>query len=665
MQDVVKLLANTTLFADIHKSHKRQIAEVMERKEYRAGQVILKAGESGDGLFVIESGKVSVFVNNEQMNVDFEIDRLGEGQVFGEMALLSKEPTNSSVRAVEPTTCLILPRKVFARICNQLPQVTLGIAATLSVKLNAMSQQQGVSFISLSSMRVDPDAYHLVPAQILQRHRMIPLRMDGATLTLGMVNPSNTLGFDDVRRVLSGVEVRPVAISEDDYQSYLRRNVKTLVQDDGDVSTAGLSGADRPGSHWQSLQVHSSVDDAVEERGPSQVAGREVIALVNQLLAEAIDREASDLHIDLERSGVKVRYRVDGRLRPREQAIPGTHHRALISRIKVLAGMDIAEKRLPQDGRISVSYRDREFDLRVATMPARNGERLAMRLLEAATSILDIGQIMLAKELTEVVRRMIFKPIGAVLVTGPTGSGKTTTLYSLLRERTRQSDDMNIVTVEDPVEYDLPGISQVQVNESIGLTFPEVLRGFLRHDPDIILIGETRDEVTARIAMEAALTGHLVLTSMHTTSALGSVIRLKEMGVPTFLIANALTGVISQRLVRRCCPMCTQPYNYPSSVMENLVRTGVLAEGDELPMVKGAGCETCGGTGFRGRVGVFEVLQITESLRQLIAEDAPMSRMREEADGRGMVNLVRFSSFLLENRLTVPSEVLGIMAIED
>ena len=665
MQDVVKLLDNTTLFADIHKSHRRQIAEVMERRQYRAGQVILKAGEVGDGLFVIETGKVSVFVNNEQMNVDFEIDRLGEGQVFGEMALLSKEPTSLSVRAVEQTACLILPRKVFSRICEQLPQVTLSIAATLSVKLNTMSREQGVSFVSLSSMRVDPEADHLVPAQILQRHRMIPLRIDGATLTLGMVDPNNTLGFDDVRRVLSGVEVRPVAISDDDYQTYLRRNVKMLAGDDGDVSTAGLSGTERPGARYKQLQIHSAAEDAADDRAQGQLAGQEVVDLVNLLLAEAVDREASDLHLDVEHTGVKVRFRVDGRLRPREQNIPRAHYRALISRIKVIAGMDIAERRLPQDGRISLTYRDRAFDVRVATMPARNGERVAMRLLEGATAILDVGQIMLARELTEVVRRMIFKPNGVVLVTGPTGSGKTTTLYSLLRERTRQSDDMNIVTVEDPVEYDLPGISQVQVNESIGLTFPEVLRGFLRHDPDIILIGETRDEVTARIAMEAALTGHLVLTSMHTTSALGSVIRLKEMGVPSFLIANALTGVISQRLVRRCCPMCTQPYRYPPSVTENLVRAGVFVEGDEPQMVKGAGCETCGGTGFRGRVGVFEVLQITEGLRQLIAEDASMQKMRAEADGRGMVNLVRFSSFLLENQLTIPSEILGILAYEE
>jgi len=259
----------------------------------------------------------------------------------------------------------------------------------------------------------------------------------------------------------------------------------------------------------------------------------------------------------------------------------------------------------------------------------------------------------------------VFKPNGAILVTGPTGSGKTTTLYSLIKERTRHSQDLNIVTVEDPVEYDLPGIAQVQVNESAGLNFAQVLRGFLRHDPDIIMVGETRDGETAKIAMEAALTGHLVLTSMHTNSAIDSVLRLREMDVEPFLIGNAVSGVLAQRLVRRICPMCAEPHQYIDSVVDNLKRAGALSPDEPIEMKKGAGCQNCEGTGFRGRVGIYEVLQLTESLKRLVSESAPLSKVKEEAQRGGMVTLQRYAGFLLKSGLTVPSEVLRVLQVEN
>lgn len=659
MEENVKLLDQTTLFSGLHPKHREQIASVLQPAQFPAGETVFSEGDPGDALYVVKAGEVVVHVTNPEVGIHFELARLGPGQVFGEMALLTEQPRGATVRASSDTTCLVLAREVFVRVCQQLPDVTLAVAKTMALRLDAVNREQGISFASLANLSVDPEAYALVPTQILQRHKMIPLKMDGNMLTMAMVDPSNVMGFDDVRRCLHGVNVKPVAISEEDYSSYFERTIRPSMV------AAAPGSSDAPGSGWRELEIFSAQAVGEEDkRAASGVTGQEIVALVNQIMAEAIDREASDVHIDCEKLNVHVRYRVDGQLVEREQAVPRSHYRPLISRIKILSGMDIADQRLPQDGRISLTYRKRDFDVRVASMPVRGGERIAMRLLDAGSSILELGNLILAEKLAQLVRRMAFRPTGAVLVTGPTGSGKTTTLYSLLRERTRYAQDMNIVTVEDPIEYDLPGMAQVQVKETSGLTFPVVLRGFLRHDPDIIMVGETRDATTARIAMEASITGHLVLTSMHTNSALGSIVRLREMGIEPYLIANALSGVIAQRLVRRVCPMCSEKATYMDSILENLYRCGVLREGEQVQMVKEGGCDNCDQTGFRGRVGVYEVLQMGESLRTLVAGEAPMEQLRKAAEAQGMVTMPRYAGFLLKHGLTVPSEVLRILATD-
>ncbi len=659
MTDLSNLLDRTLLFSGLHASHKQQIASVMELHRFAAGQVVFGQGDPGDALFVIESGEVVVSVTSQEMGIDLELARLGPGQVFGEMALITGDPRSATVKAASETSCHVLSRQVFVKILNQLPEVTMEVARTVARRLDQVNREQGISFASLASLRVDAQAYSMVPAPILQKHRMIPLCMDGGTLTMAMVDPSDVVGFDDVRRCLHGVNVKPIAISEEDYEGYVNRHIRPSIVASG---TGPIQAA---GSQWRDLKLYSAAEDAEEDRKASTgVSGAEIVALVNQILAEAIDREASDIHVDCERLVVHVRFRVDGQLVEREKSVPRSHYRPLVSRIKILAGMDISEQRLPQDGRISLCYRKRDFDIRVATMPVRGGERIAMRLLDASSSVLELGNLILAEKLAQLVRKMVFRPSGAVLVTGPTGSGKTTTLYSLLRERTRYAQDLNVVTVEDPVEYDLPGMAQVQVNESAGLTFPVVLRGFLRHDPDIIMVGETRDGTTARIAMEASLTGHLVLTSMHTTSAIGSVVRLREMGIEPYLIASALSGVVAQRLVRRLCPMCRQKVPYLDSVADNLVRAGVLAKGESFETYKEGGCENCDQTGFRGRVGVYEVLQLNDTMRSLIATEQPMDQLARAAEGGGMVTMRRYAGFLLRHGLTVPSEVLRVLSAD-
>ncbi|NOZ86901.1 MAG: Flp pilus assembly complex ATPase component [Deltaproteobacteria bacterium] len=663
MNDVGAILGETSLFSEVHKSHRRQIAEVMEPKRYQPGEIILGAGEVSPGLFLVVKGTVGLFARTDLVDAEFEEDRLGKGGFFGELSLLSSEPSVYTARAVKNVHCLLLPRTIFEKICEQLPSVLLAVASSLASRLNRLRKENSVPFISLSGARVDPDAYRLLPQEILRRHKVIPLYIDNGTLVLGMVNPGNLAAYETVKKSLSGTRVRPVAISESDYLAFEKKYI-TFAGREQESGRRGNVSKSPAGSDWRKLTLVEGAGTNLEEQASSaRVQGKEVVALLNQLLAEAIDLQASDLHLDPDIGGAGVRFRIDGRLSRREHPIPSSFYRALVSRIKIVSGLDIAERRHPQDGRMSMDYRGRRYDVRVATMPALGGEHVAMRFLEADSARQGLPNLVLAKELVEVIRKMIFSPVGAIMVTGPTGSGKTTTLYSLMTERMNIEEDLNIVTVEDPIEYSVPGITQVQVNEAGGLTFPDALRGFLRHDPDVIMIGETRDEVTARIAMEAALTGHLVLTSMHTNSAINSIIRLREMGIPKFLIANATLGVIAQRLVRRCCPMCSEEYTYSDAVMDNLRSAGIIGDKDFV-MVAGRGCEHCGGTGFKGRVGVYEVLQLNSVLRNMIAEGASTKDLEFEAEAHGMVTLRRYARFLLQSRLTVPGEVLAILAPE-
>ena len=385
--------------------------------------------------------------------------------------------------------------------------------------------------------------------------------------------------------------------------------------------------------------------------------------IIDQVLARAIDLNASDIHLVPEGPSLAVRFRVDGRLRDWDVSLPVHYQPTITSRIKILTGLDIAERRVPQDGRFALRVGQTNMDIRVATMPSKDGERITMRLLNPEQNLMPMDQIFLSDKISNLMRQMIFRPNGLVLITGPTGSGKSTTMYSALSERIRQSRDFNIMSVEDPIEYSLPGITQVQINEAAGLSFPKVLRSFLRHDPDVIMVGEMRDEVTARIAAQAALTGHLVLSSMHTIDSIGTVDRLADMGLEPYLVANSLIGVVSQRLLRRVCPSCARIEALPESLMGKLRLAGVLAEGEQIREVySGSGCTHCNMTGFSGRVGAYEIMPMNPTMQTVITQEASRSKRRELAIGAGLVPLERYCRFLLLNRLTTPSEVLRILS---
>jgi type IV pilus assembly protein PilB len=391
--------------------------------------------------------------------------------------------------------------------------------------------------------------------------------------------------------------------------------------------------------------------------------GQDSINLTSSIVAEALERGASDIHVEPERRGITVRFRVDGRMVIRDGSIPINLLAPLISRFKVLAQMDITEKRLPQDGRISLEYQGKPFDLRCATINTKHGEKLVMRVLDASKLDQDLGSLIVSDKVSSVIRKLFYRPNGLVLVTGPTGSGKTTTLYAALRERMNKEN--SICTVEDPIEYDLPGVTQVQVNENVKLGFAEVMRTFMRQDPDIILLGETRDATTAKLACNAALTGHLVLSSYHTNDAISAVLRLRSMGVEPYLVGSALLGVINQRLVRRICPACRVEAPAGEMVIKNLVSSGVPLD-PTAKFYKGQGCDKCNKEGFKGRVGVYELLLISNKVRDAISlENCTAQDIREAAMDGSYVPMSRFSAHLLTQGYTVPSEVIRILPKEE
>src|SRR5579875_3360054 len=399
----------------------------------------------------------------------------------------------------------------------------LGLATENHVK-SALELQYGVNYVSLSKTEADPECLYVLPEAVMRQHQVVPIARQGNRLTLAMVNPNNLIALDDIKYRLKGVQIKPVVCTEDDFQHFMEETYdeadKSFIEADVDLST---------------LDVMAETDEDVNDLDLArQAQDAPIVLLANQILAKAIKRRGSDVHVEPQEREVTVRYRLDGVLFV-DRRLPKAILAALTSRYKIMADLDIAERRVPQDGRIRVRFSGRDIDFRVSTVPAKHGEKVVMRLLDKSNTQLGLDKLITEPEILEVVREMVNKPYGILFVTGPTGSGKSTTLYSALAER--NSPEVNIVTAEDPIEYDMGGITQVQVLREKGLDFSRILRAFLRQDPDIMLVGETRDRETAKTAVEAALTGHLVFTTLHTNDAPGAMSRLKEMEVDPFLTA--------------------------------------------------------------------------------------------------------------------------------
>ena len=503
--------------------------------------------------------------------------------------------------------------------------------------VQVLARQIGLEYVDLSDVQIDPAAAALVPDYLADRYSAVPIGFDDeGKLMVAMADPANVLAIDDIRSV-SGYEVVPKVATRSGVADAIRR-LSSFGSDVADLADLAVGDSDEVGDI-------EGIEAAVEEAP--------VVKLMNTLITRGINERASDIHIEPGEKDLRIRFRIDGVL-SEVMSTPRTIANAVVSRLKIMADLNIAERRIPQDGRVSLRVAGRPIDLRVATLPTMYGEKVVLRILDKSDSVANLEDLGFLSETLARYESAYTKPYGAILVTGPTGSGKTTTLYSTLAILNQPS--VNIITVEDPVEYRLAGITQVQVNRKAGLLFSTALKSILRSDPDIVLVGEIRDGETAQIAVEAALTGHLVLSTLHTNDAASSIGRLIEMGVEPYLVSSSLDAILAQRLARKLCEKCKVPYE-PSK--EELA---ALNLDDGIELYEGPGCATCANTGYRGRVAINELLLVSEEIQRMAVDHRPSDEIRAVAIDQGMRTLREDGMEKVRLGMTTLEEILRVVA---
>ena len=518
------------------------------------------------------------------------------------------------------------------------------------IKIGAISEEALLGFLSrlyncpaidLKSYEPDPNLTRLIPGDVATKFMALPVSRSGRRLVVAMTNPTNIFAIDDIK-FITGYEIEPNVASEPS----LKRAIDRAYDSAGTMADV-MKGME------EELAVVEEDDTAEAEAGLAGADEAPIVKLVNSLIADAVRKGASDIHIEPYEKSMRVRFRIDGVLQEM-MAPPFKFKAAILSRLKIMAELDIAERRIPQDGRIKIKVLNRTIDLRVSSLPTIFGEKIVMRILDKANLNIDLEKLGFEPRSMKELTSAIANPYGMVLVTGPTGSGKTTTLYSALSRV--NTPEVNVMTAEDPVEYNLDGINQVLVNDDVGLSFAAALKAFLRQDPNIIMVGEIRDLDTASIAVKAALTGHLVLSTLHTNDAPSAIGRLVDMGIEPFLVASSVQLVLAQRLVRRVCASCKRPVELNAEVLRELQLDA--AEAKKATFFEGAGCVECNNTGYRGRQGVYEVLSLTPQVRDLVLDRASAGEIKKLAIEQGMLTLRRDALEKLKRGLTTVEEVL-------
>ena len=674
VDQLVQFLKNVKLFAELNTESLTKLGTCLKMQEFPPSEVIVREGAPGVSMYLIKSGLVEVRKKDPVTGIDFLIAQLSEGAAVGEMSLLTGRPRTATVSTVVPTVVFTLSRGDFRNLLTHHPEISLGLARIMAERLEDANRQVGIEYVSLLKEKFDAAVVGLIPQSLCLLHKVVPISSVNNCVRLAMVNPSNLVAFDDVRRHIKGAIIEPRICTDDDFRKFIdtvypdlmgiapekresdrrrefeRRREERRKPPVGEFQLQSLE--ELQNEILSGLEVQQEEEEKPETMDLAAASeDAPVVRLANNILALAIKKGASDIHIEPHDTDVLLRLRIDGVLRV-EAKLSKKIQLPLASRFKILSRLDISERRLPQDGRISIRIENRNIDFRVSTVPAKFGEKIVMRILDKSGSILPLEKIIVHPASVEQLRWMISQPYGIIYVTGPTGSGKTTTLYSSLNEI--NSPEINISTAEDPIEYDLTGLCQVQTHSDIGLDFARILRAFLRQDPDVILVGETRDQETAKISVEAALTGHLVFTTLHTNDAPSTFTRLQEMGIEPFLMANSTIGIIAQRLARKLCQHCKVPADPDETTLGYF---GYTKESAPI-FYKADGCEQCNHTGKKGRVGVFEVLVMNDELKRAVARGAQTDELRQLAIASGMKTLKDYAMILLAEGLTSIDEVL-------
>jgi type II secretory ATPase GspE/PulE/Tfp pilus assembly ATPase PilB-like protein len=663
---IVDFLTTTALFAGCDRGTIEKIGPHVFPYAVPAGVVIVRAGTPNPGIGFVFSGRALV------RNTESILEEVAVGEAFGETGAFLAATTPHDVVAAQDSVILLVGHDVVKQLATKVAPFSFAAARRIAARAatapppardrrsstspagGTASPGDGIRFVRVSQYDPGPQVVATVPAKLIHKHRLLPLEMRDRTLTVGMVDPTNLASRMELQRVMSTSNVVVVAISVDDFnQAYERLRIDPVRGGD----TRPAESAVAPD---QLIFDQADQEREAKQQGPT---GDEIVALASRVIAHAIERGASDVHVDHTVQGPRIRFRVQGQLYTWDQRITSNHGKGLVARLKVLAGLDVAERRMPQDGRLGVRVGRREVDIRVSTIPTSRGEKVALRVFEAAIMQRPLETIFQDPAILEAVQVSIQRPYGAIVVAGPTGSGKTSTLYAAVGERMRTRPDTNVLTVEDPIEYRLAGVTQVQVNHAIDLGFAKVLRAMLRQDPDVIMVGEVRDEDTAQLALEAAMTGHVMLTSIHANNALGVVQRFEHLSCPRALIGQSLSLVLVQRLARRLCPRCTTTEVPPPIVLENLAVHGLADRERPAPLPRAVGCAECAQTGYSGRVAVVEMLSLDDTLRAQIMAGVPVTELERIAtDARLLVSFRRSAQLLMTRRMISPAEALLTLA---
>jgi len=564
-------------------------------------------------------------------------------------------------------------RKAQSTTKGDLAKILVDLGLNPKHVYESKAQEMGVPFVDLSVFKPEVSAINIVPQHVAKRHNVLPVKKDGNILWVAMADPNNITASDDLRLV-SRCSVRGVLASPDEIEQAISRlyggTTVEGVPVAGGASKGGMNpmkGADLVDADAQSamkeaMAQYASRGDAATsedeaEDGSQGADDAPIVRLANTIIQQAVKERASDIHIEPDRRGVRVRYRIDGVLHE-TMMMPNYIKMPLTARYKIMAEMNIAERRVPQDGRIGIRYDSKDYDLRVSCLPNLHGEKIVMRILDKSSVMIGLNKLGFTDEVRMQLEELSTQPNGMILTTGPTGSGKTTTQYSLLNKL--NSIEKNILTIEDPCEYQLSGITQTQVNKKAGLTFSTALRCFLRQDPDIIMVGEMRDLETAEIAIESALTGHLVLSTLHTNDAPSATFRLIDMGIEPFLISATVVGILAQRLGRKICQSCKESYEVPAT---DLVRFGYKPEDPEqmLTLWRGIGCDQCRHTGYKGRIGFYELLRMNAEIAEMVVRRSPLTDLKDAAKANGMHELREDGLVKVLLGQTTPDEVMRVV----
>lgn len=644
--EIQATLADAQLFRGIETPTLEKIASLAEARILADGDAVVEQGDESDSFGVVVEGSFEAQVKDEVLKQVRVLGTLGRGDTFGEIGLLTETRRPASLVARGEGKVILFDKDEFKGLVRDHPTIPLGLAEALAERVRHLMRAGQVQTVRIRDFEPSPEVIRKLPEQVIRNQKVLPLKLEGERLTLGVVDPHDFVVRNTVAAFAGGLEHEWVCLPAEDLERFFEEDLAKVFEVAlEEVENVGL----------------------LYFKGEGQVVGEsnsDAARLLDRLIQEGLDSGASDIHFEPDPDGVNVRARIDGRMTQLHPLLGFDLYKPLVARVKVITEMDLAERRLPQDASIRIGYRRKMMDMRVSTLPTPTGEAVVCRLLDSSRRTLDLAELIIDETLEEAVAELFQFPSGLVLVTGPTGSGKTTTLYAGMRHRLMVNPTIKLVTAEDPVEYELEGVSQVQVNQAVGLTYEKILRSLLRQDPDVLLIGEMRDQESMQIALEASLTGHLVLSSLHTNNAIETISRLRQRGAENYLIASALRGIVSQRLVPRLCSACSEPAKVKPETRKRLEVTGVLKPGEDFPCYQARGCSHCRSLGRKGRVALYEVLLMTEELKESIETGVSQGSLKQSIPAGSYLPMRRYASHLLAKGLVAPEDVVGFFPAE-